>query len=68
MLRLERNQDRVLVREVLVKRSDGNTGPLRDVVGRGPGVSALGENVSSRLEDLLHGEPGSLLNRPFPGL
>jgi hypothetical protein len=54
---MESHQDGVLVREVLVERSDRNTGPLGDVVGGGAGVPAFAENASSGLEDLVHGEP-----------
>ena len=70
MLLHQRAQYRVLVREILVQRSDRHPGPLRDPIGRPRRVPVLGENVSRRIEDppprlggtLLFG----LLTRPKP--
>jgi hypothetical protein len=58
---VEGDQEGVLVREVLVERADGNTGPLGYVVG-GPGVTLLAEDMSSRVEDALDGAHRSSLD------
>ncbi len=50
----ERNEDRVLVGEVLVERADRYAGSLGDPVGGPGGVALTFENLSSRLDDGLH--------------
>ena len=57
----ERDEDRVLVGEVLVERADRYPGPLGDPVGGPGGVALTLENLSSRFEDRLDGRPRSRL-------
>lgn len=59
----QRGEDRVLVRKVLVQRSDGDPGPFGDAVRGAGGVAVLGENVSSGGQDAFPGELGPHLAR-----
>ena len=59
----ELDDDRVLVREVLVERSDRDPGSLGDAIGRAGGVAVALENVSSRLQDRLDRLARTLLTR-----
>lgn len=59
---MEDDQDRILVREVLVERVDRHAGALGNVVCR-CGEFPLGEVVSSRIDDPLDGAPRSCLAR-----
>ena len=62
----QRGDHGVLVREVLVERSDAHAGDLGDAV-RGRLLEALGlQNVSGRDEDRVDGLPCALLARLFP--
>jgi hypothetical protein len=59
----ERQQDRVLVGEVLVERADADAGPLGDRIG-GEGAQSAGfQNLSRRLQDRGHGLAGARLAR-----
>ena len=49
----ESDQERVLVREVLVERPDRDLCLVGDVVGGGPGISLFVEDASRRIEDAL---------------
>jgi len=64
----QHDQNRFLVREVLIQGADRNPGPLGDAVGRRPGVAALFENASRRLHDLSDGEARPALRRLLPGV
>lgn len=57
----QRPQHRVLVGEVLIQGSDRQARSFGDAVGGPGGISVLGENVSSRVEDALPGFRGPLL-------
>ena len=61
----ERDQERVLVREVLVERADRDTCLVGDVVGGGPGVSLLVEDASRRVENAFDRSPRPLLTWGF---
>ena len=47
----EGREDRLLVGEILVERSDGDAGALGDAVGRGAVVPEVAEELGGRLED-----------------
>jgi hypothetical protein len=47
----QRDEERVLAREVLVERADRHTGERGDVVRRGPGIATGREDPSSRIQD-----------------
>ncbi len=64
----ECDEQRVLVREVLVQRSDRDMGSVGNIVRRRRVVPALVENASSLVEDAGVERPRSLLNRSFAGL
>lgn len=57
----ERDQERVLVREVLVERPDRDLCLVGDVVGGGPGISLFVEDASRRIEDAFDRPAGPLL-------
>ena len=61
----EDRENRLLVGEVLVERSDRDPGAVGDVVGGGPDVALLLENASSGLHDLSDGEARPALGGPF---
>lgn len=63
----ERDQERVLVREVLVERPDRDLCLVGDVVGGGPGVSLLVEDASRRIEDAFDCPAGPLLTWGLAG-
>ena len=58
-------KERVLVREVLIERTDRHPGLFGDLIGRRSVISALDENVSSRVENAVHHLPGTPLLRPL---
>ena len=62
----ERVQQGVLVREVLVQRTDGNPGTFGDPVGGGVQAFTL-ENLSSRLQDHRVGFPMEIVDTPRGG-
>ena len=51
----ERDEDRVLVREVLIQRPDRYASSLSDAVGGSGGVAMTLKNLSSGLQDRLDG-------------
>ena len=61
----ERDEQGVLVGEVLVEGPDGDAGLVGDVVGGGPGISLLVENASSGIEDAFDRAARPLLEREF---
>lgn len=63
----ECDQQRVLVREVLIERTHRDLGLVGDVVRSGPAISLLVENASRRIEDALDRAAGPLLEWRFTG-
>jgi hypothetical protein len=63
----ELGDDRLLSREVLVKRRDVDAGARGDPIRRQFRVSVANQNVSRRLEQRLDGGARSLLSRRFSG-
>jgi len=61
----ERNEQGVLVREVLIEGSHGDVGLVGDVVGGRRGIPLLVENASRGIEDAFDRAPGPLLEREF---
>ena len=61
------NEDRVLVREVLVERADRDAGALGDAVRRACCVAVARENLSSGLDDRLERGGRSRLDGPASG-
>ena len=62
MAEVERDDERVLAREVLVERTDRHSSGLGHVVGRRCRIAAVDEEVSSRVEDGFDGPPRIVLN------
>jgi hypothetical protein len=63
----QRDEQRILVREVLVQRSDRDLGGFGHLVRRRRVVPALVENASSLVQDTGVERPRPLLNRSFAG-
>ena len=59
----EQAQDGLLVREVLVERADADARPRRDAVGGEAGVAVGAQNLSGRLDDGVHRDLRTLLDR-----
>lgn len=63
----ESDEKRVLVREVLIERSDRHFGLVGDVVGGGSGIALLVEDASRGIQDAFDRATGPLLTRGFAG-
>ncbi|MNL20223.1 hypothetical protein D3C87_1414600 [compost metagenome] len=65
---MQRGDQRILVRKILVQRPDADPSRFGDQIGVGAGIAVRGQNASRGLQDRVDGVLGPELARRFSGL